>query len=736
MAPTRPARRSARERRPTKKYTTDPFAGLESVIYHTSDSGSDTTILEETDREFSQEDPVVTPQDEVLSDVQPESQSDGDWSGTASDEGLEVYDDDSDGARTRRTPRKGTGGQNAPVIKRTRAAADHLSRIHTRGVLASRKLGRENRVLVRFGPGEEDVVAHARTRDKWVNQPGLPTKVEKGGRGGGLGYSFFWPQEKMEREAKEGWKWYCELGGQELFRSLQTTHLVDSSEVNNLLATSLLSANSILLGPVREEKLHQLHPQETLNLETAWPGSWKRAPRRRGWLINIGTKLQCLAWVPNQKGTHQYLSIAVRHNKESGPSVPSAFSPRGAARSCLQFWELQDIHKSSLTASPKLRAVLSFDWNDIRRLKWCPALKKDTVLDNNPTELRLGLLAGVWLDGYVRILDVVVPVSDSVTYIHINKATFEIKPPGTICTSVTWLSSTTLAVGCANGYVGIWSVPEVLGINDSGNTPQSATGNTRPWFYKPLHQNFVTAITSGYPSRPHLLFTNGADGHTKMTDLRDPRADVCSASRNRGPFLPLVWHDHTQLALSTGEAYQIRAHTARQFHMSFGVGRCESMCLDFAISPVHPMLLASSDDGSVISINLNRKTHGARINVTLSHMWFNYEWRDGFSEEAVQDMCSGPGDPEDLQAQSARNTLRSPLGRFSEGYKPQKAAIDETSRSAVKDGIAYSTIYEDLSAVNLICWNPNIRYGTWAAAATGSGLVRVEDLAIRTADES
>jgi transcription factor C subunit 6 len=48
----------------------------------------------------------------------------------------------------------------------------------------------------------------------------------------------------------------------------------------------------------------------------------------------------------------------------------------------------------------------------------------------------------------------------------------------------------------------------------------------------------------------------------------------------------------------------------------------------------------------------------------------------------------------------------------------------------VEDGAVLATIFEERSAVTQVCWNPNILFGGVAAAAMGSGLVRVEDLAI------
>ncbi len=46
------------------------------------------------------------------------------------------------------------------------------------------------------------------------------------------------------------------------------------------------------------------------------------------------------------------------------------------------------------------------------------------------------------------------------------------------------------------------------------------------------------------------------------------------------------------------------------------------------------------------------------------------------------------------------------------------------------NGVMFATVYEEASAVTALAWNPNLHVGGWAAAGMGSGLVRIEDLAI------
>lgn len=48
----------------------------------------------------------------------------------------------------------------------------------------------------------------------------------------------------------------------------------------------------------------------------------------------------------------------------------------------------------------------------------------------------------------------------------------------------------------------------------------------------------------------------------------------------------------------------------------------------------------------------------------------------------------------------------------------------------VQDGVVFSTIYEEQTAITAVAWNPNLPCGGWAAAGMGSGLVRVKGLAL------
>ena len=76
--------------------------------------------------------------------------------------------------------------------------------------------------------------------------------------------------------------------------------------------------------------------------------------------------------------------------------------------------------------------------------------------------------------------------------------------------------------------------------------------------------------------------------------------------------------------------------------------------------------------------------------------------------------------------------------RITESYKIKKADIDTNAakRSIITGtrgsgrGGTMTTIFEEETGVTAVSWNPNLHCGGWLAVGWGSGLVRVEDVAI------
>ena len=90
-----------------------------------------------------------------------------------------------------------------------------------------------------------------------------------------------------------------------------------------------------------------------------------------------------------------------------------------------------------------------------------------------------------------------------------------------------------------------------------------------------------------------------------------------------------------------------------------------------------------------------------------------------------------------LKGPKARERLARRLGKRS-GATAASAAMDDdgggnaTGHSTTKVELA---IFEPLTRITAVAWNPNAEYGCWAAAATASGLLKVMDLGDETPPE-
>lgn len=143
---------------------------------------------------------------------------------------------------------------------------------------------------------------------------------------------------------------------------------------------------------------------------------------REGWLLNLDGRIQAMGWAPNQKGTTQHLAVSVlssQKQKESAPPIEPkgapAFTPSAPYPASIQVWGFEALahcdgaRKIDMTVKPRLRLVMCTDWGDMRRLSWCPVPRDFRKEDESSNRVHLGLLAGVWTDGQVRVLHISVP---------------------------------------------------------------------------------------------------------------------------------------------------------------------------------------------------------------------------------------------------------------------------------------------------------------------------------------
>lgn len=155
-----------------------------------------------------------------------------------------------------------------------------------------------------------------------------------------------------------------------------------------------------------------------LNLDTLHPDRHEHKIRE-GWLLNPGGRVQCMAWAPNRHGKTQYLAVVVPASKEQMEMVPEAtergapaFKPSASYPTCIQLWAIEPLQaddgprRLDMRSKPKLSLLICTQWGNIRRLSWCPIPRNSIAEHDVGNTEPIGLLAGIWTDGNVRVVDV------------------------------------------------------------------------------------------------------------------------------------------------------------------------------------------------------------------------------------------------------------------------------------------------------------------------------------------
>ncbi|KAI9851017.1 MAG: hypothetical protein M1838_004628 [Thelocarpon superellum] len=733
MASTTPIRRSSRKR-PRTRYSLDAFEGLD-ILSDVTPTGSEGQASDDDTNRAGDDDFAAE-----LSDDEPSSE------GERSSGGGDDFEQSDEGGlagpshgprrrgRHRRTDAVARGDGLTPTRERPGRPAE-----------SSRSYSKQDRYVHLFGPRSEDLINFVRSRDKWSQNATMPAREPNGNGHGGLAPTFFQSSELRLQEAVQDWRWYQDDGGRETFAHQQTIRRLAEDEQTRYTVDVDRGARSFLVGPADQQTRWTLPARESYALADLWkekevPSSGSRGPldsaesesgQRDGFMLNVGAQVDGMGWAPNHNSERQYLAVIVSPSpsKPDPPETPQpipegdaarpakapAYAPSDPTPACLQIWTFcaaggaEDGLSIKSSAGLRLSAVFCTDWGDGKQLRWCPAPRHQP--ETSPGEaVRVGLLAGIWTDGKVRVLDVHVPKKPEhpVEYAKIDAVAFEAIPPGTLCTCVDWLSSSHVAVGCANGFVAIWDLARHLA--GTGRPRPTPASSPRPFFYQLLHQAYLLSITACYPSHPTLIATTSMDGYVRLTSIHDPSADYVSAQRSRVAPNALVWSDAIQSMLGAEENNMIRTFAMRRFFSTLTVARPTSVITSLAVGSTHTSLLAGCANGTVVAVNPMRRVVKDRGSMpSYQQIWFQHEWR-----------------PEDRADAPHRG-----LSRISEGFKVERPNLFRgLGEDKVQGGILMATIFEQKTAITHVEWNPNVVCGGWAAAAMGDGLIRIEDLAL------
>lgn len=402
-----PVRRSARKRQSNQKYAFDPFASSSGSEHEAQDIRQ---LVDERQAEIPNEDALMRDVSNGSEIASPDENAE-EVSLNGEDSDVSDIERDSLSVKHSRSDRMGDKGNGKK---------EQIKHEHFRGLIEQTKhiQGKEAVMKQFFGSDQRDWVPVLRSRDQWLAEPTLPRRTPDEKDIGGMHHLFSHTEEKRNMEAGVGWDWYYDQGGRELFRERQKSRTLRSNEGIHYIPKASKPSHKFLMGPYGKQKVFDIPNGHSLSLNDAWANNFsgraglKEKAKRDGWILNAGTGIRCLDWATNQDAEIQYLAIATmvpRPPNQGLSQVSPAYTPSSPLRSCIQIWAFQaqglNYGYMDSTRTPELRLVICTEWGDVKQLKWCP-MPRIFRDEHARGRVSLGLLAGIWTDGHVRILDV------------------------------------------------------------------------------------------------------------------------------------------------------------------------------------------------------------------------------------------------------------------------------------------------------------------------------------------
>ncbi|KAJ5211736.1 uncharacterized protein N7498_003382 [Penicillium cinerascens] len=466
------SRRSGRVKSSRTKYTVDPFASAGISDDSDSEKVAKTPkgkARRRAEDSASDEEFVAPGSDEEMNDGPDDGDDDvSEADEEAGDAEMEVEEDVATPKRKEavarpRFKRRFPNSQVAPSPDDT----------HFRGIMDPKDhVAKPIHYALTFGDDDRDLLSAIYMRDRWFRgiDACLPTRfaLEQSEEPDyGCGPTMGLDPEDFERERTRGWDWYYDKDMGKSFQKKQSlTKLKAADAHRNYFPEPKNGKHTILMGPPNQQTTVNLGYHESFNYGKIWKDIKGRKSDqstqmqvREGWLINFGQKVQCMAWAPNQDGLSQYMAVVVPISDEqkkiyhpAGSEPLSVFHTSPPYPCTLQLWEFKGKKTGERTNTldmdfePRLRLALCSDWGDLRRMAWCPMGREKRSEDEKGDTEHLGLLAGIWSDGTMRVLDIRIHrKSEKAEFLKINSPVFEARPPSTLCSCLTWLSPSDIA---------------------------------------------------------------------------------------------------------------------------------------------------------------------------------------------------------------------------------------------------------------------------------------------------
>jgi transcription factor C subunit 6 len=561
----------------------------------------------------------------------------------------------------------------------------------------------------------------------------------------------------------------------EAIRSHQILKEIDYDELSTKHLLHNKPSHSVVLGPWGNPRQFDLPYLSPLDFGQAWrheedPSSSSQR-HHQGWLLNVGEKVQDLAWCPCDTPV-QYLAVAVRctsgqrragvaaSGQEERQSRP-AFHPSPPYPSAIQIWAFQTdttqfpgVRALSTTRKPNLAVVIATEWGNIRQIKWCPSTTAET--DSST----MGVLGVRSSDGCARILAVPFPPLGTTPYcVKADRAGFTVGPTeGAISTALNFMTPTDLIVGGSDGSIRLFDLTQAQTPSDDDLPPH--------YFHHRLHTTYVVTVCPAAAPFATYVASTSAAGELVLTDLRSPTQDRAAVARACFPNRDLHYSRLTRsfvMAVDRAGNTKLDAHTAtlvvchhlRQFPHSVRVAKLPDRtgaATALAGSPWHPCVVVGNVRGQLFVSNHLRKVlpfrrnqPGRNLGAYLQKVC-EYDWRplelsrgregepaEKAEADAADEGNDGPARPElneSVPDLFHGSDVRPGVSRFHEGFEPDKIDVANVPTTAkTTDWGSAEPVFEEEHAVTAVAWNPNPAAAGLVAAGWGSGLVRIQDLA-------
>ena len=312
-------------------------------------------------------------------------------------------------------------GSSLKTSERLRAGIRKIPEesLHFRGIHWNGK-NKDSHMKYLIGTNAQDLTDFVRARDKWVQLATLPTRVPNERGSGGMALPFPSSVSSRSIQASADLDWYHRLGGKRKMEERQRACSLNLKDTSEYVSWSRRK-HSFLMGPYGNQKVHSLASLETSSIKEAWdstvvPGAHNKketatTQERNGWMLNAGAQIACFDWAPNHSGHVQYLAISTSQSPPPGIQQHTPFEPSESYPASSQLWAFQATTTSGgegimdMTRAPELVQIICTDWGSLRQFRWCPA-PREARDSEAQGKTHAGLLAGVWSDGYVRVLDI------------------------------------------------------------------------------------------------------------------------------------------------------------------------------------------------------------------------------------------------------------------------------------------------------------------------------------------